>query len=421
MRRITHIVDPRAPLSGPRDDPGRPAATVEPLENRALLSAGETDVAFGSAGFAAADFASLDDRAGAAAVTADGKVLVVGRSQGRLAMARFNADGTPDAGFGTSGKVLKAFGAPGRFDEVAIGPGGRIVILGQVGGRYVLIRYNADGSLDRAFGRNGRIETGLAARKRHAAAILAQPRGRVLCALSVNRATVLCRYNSDGTLDGSFGAGGQTIIADAAVDDMAVQTDGRIIVGGQMTGDFYLARFTSRGRPDRTFGGDGHVTTRFQPPRFISEIHKLAVLSDGRILAAGSAQALAVARYLPDGRLDHIFGTDAGFTRTLAEGNPEVFRGLAIQANGRIVAAGVTRRTLAPPDGPAVNDAIIVRYSRNGLLDGRFSNGGRRYTKLGHTVGADDDVVGCFIAPDGDILVAGTHNGDFAVGCFKAE
>lgn len=70
--------------------------------------------------------------------------------------------------------------------------------------------------------------------------------------------------------------------------------------------------------------------------------------------------------------------------------------------------------------GPAVTDAIIVRYSRNGLLDGRFSNGGKHWTKLGRTVGADDDVIGCFIAADGDILVAGTHDGDFALGCFRA-
>lgn len=360
-----------------------------------------------------------DDRARAAVAAPGGKTIVVGESEGRLAIARYKADGSLDGGFGNGGMVLKDWGVPGRFADAAVSPGGQIVILGQLNGRYVLIRYNPDGRLDRTFGRNGRIDTGLAPRKRYAAAVLVQSEGKVLCAMSVRRAAVLCRYNSDGTLDRSFGNNGKTKIVNAAVDDMVLQKDGRIVAGGQMGGDFYLARFTARGLPDASFGGDGDIITHFGPPQLVAEVHKLALQPDGRIIAAGAAGSLALARYLPNGRLDKTFGTDGGTTRTQADGDPQTLRGLAIQTDGRIVAAGITRRTVAP-GGPAVTDAIIVRYSRNGLLDGRFSNGGKHWTKLGRTVGADDDVIGCFIAADGDILVAGTHDGDFALGCFRA-
>ena len=132
---------------------------------------------------------------------------------------------------------------------------------------------------------------------------------------------------------------------------VAIQPDGRIVVGGTVNdifGPFAVARYTSRGRLDPTFSGDGFVTTNMGSGEEAAD--GVAIQSDGKIVAAGYAGVphefgdtgtggIAVARYRPNGTLDPRFGGD-GKVRTHFSAGIALGICVAIQGNGRVVAAG---------------------------------------------------------------------------------
>lgn len=239
-----------------------------------------------------------------------------------------------------------------------------------------------------------------------------------------------------GTLDPSFGTGGVVLTNDAGSHDVArdvlVLPDGRIVtagfwgrtVGGQTTGDLGLARYDRRGRLDPTFGIDGRVATEFLPGGFEQAV---AVLPGphGRVVAVGTAfppsgtdPRFALARYLPDGRLDPAFG--AGGTVTTSAGQLTFATAAAVQADGRIVVAGYGED--AARTSPYL---VLARYRRDGALDPTFGDGGIVTTTL-----ADDprwmaranDVA---VTRDGSIVavghVAGPETDDWAVARFRDD
>jgi uncharacterized delta-60 repeat protein len=127
---------------------------------------------------------------------------------------------------------------------------------------------------------------------------------------------------------------------------VAIQGDGKIVAAGFAGSDFdfALARYNTDGSLDTTFGGDGKVTTDFAGSGSRDEAHAVAIQGDGKIVAAGLAVVsgifdFALARYNTDGSLDTIFSGDGKVTTDFA-GDFDVANGVVIQANGRIVAAG---------------------------------------------------------------------------------
>ena len=174
----------------------------------------------------------------------------------------------------------------------------------------------------------------------------------------------LARYNSDGTLDATFGVDGKVMTdftsgVDSA-NGVAIQADGKIVVVGpagsydrnQGRTKFALARYNSDGTLDATFGGDGKVMTDFTSGG--TDATGVAIQADGKIVAVGVAAApadvaadstrhsrFALARYNSDGTLDASFGVNGKvMTDFCARG--DAANGVAIQADGKIVAVGVT-------------------------------------------------------------------------------
>src|SRR5438128_3900097 len=141
---------------------------LEAMEGRTLLSAG-LDPHFGSGGIALADFGG-SDQGYAMAVQNDGKVLMAGRAwnvnQYDFGVVRFNTDGSLDTSFGTGGMVMTDLGS--QFDAayaMAVQTNGKIVVVGQtegVGYDFGMVRYNTDGSLDTNFGNGGIVVTDFA-------------------------------------------------------------------------------------------------------------------------------------------------------------------------------------------------------------------------------------------------------------------
>ncbi|MBI5563063.1 MAG: hypothetical protein HY894_09485 [Deltaproteobacteria bacterium] len=184
--------------------------------------------------------------------------------------------GELDPSFGTLGKVRTTFGGNNDYAyAVAIQPDGKIVVAGNscvfAPCDFAVVRYNANGSLDASFGVGGKVTTDVGAGDDdYAYAVGIQSDGKILAAGFITTASgwdsAIVRYNSDGSLDTSFGAGGKATLyigGDTWVSALAVQSDGKIIaVGGGSNGanyDITVVRYISNGTLDASFGTGGIV------------------------------------------------------------------------------------------------------------------------------------------------------------------
>ncbi|WP_301103425.1 putative Ig domain-containing protein [Propionivibrio sp.] len=223
--------------------------------------------------------------------------------------------------------------------------------------------------------------------------------------------TVL-RYNSDGARDTSFDGDGQVTTALSAYTDdsyaVAVQADGRIVVGGfsyQGASDFSVARYNSDGSLDTSFSGDGKVTTDIRTNW--DQAYSMALQADGKIVLAGfssgnssSNSDFALVRYNTNGSLDTSFDGDGKAVST-AGYYQEYLTSVAIQANGKILAAGWGA------DADQNNyDFVVQRYNANGSLDTSFSGDGIITIDSGGT-----DIAHAVLAQaDGKVLAFGTDS-----------
>jgi uncharacterized delta-60 repeat protein len=284
------------------------------------------------------------------------------------------------------------------------------------------------GHLDRTFGNGtGKVLTpwlNLGPEPRHDIAI--QPDGRIVVAGSTryhpdNYGFEVARYMSDGTLDLSFSGDGVVVThfaspGCAAADSLALQSDGKIVVVGYRgcgrNERFGLARYLPNGHIDTTFGGDGKVTTSFRKGD-CDVASGVAVQADGRIVAVGQAGcatpwAWAVARYLPNGHLDTSFSGD-GRIRTDFSPTLDIARGVLIQPDARIVVVGQS--------GMVENGNgrfALARYMPNGTLDSTFSGDGKVQTRFDDPCSQAEGFAAA-LQGDGDIVAAGD------VGCGLPE
>jgi uncharacterized delta-60 repeat protein len=230
-------------------------------------------------------------------------------------------------------------------------------------------------------------------------------------------------FGNAGGLDSSFGTAGLAS-ADFGADyvtarDMVAQKDGKLVVVGVATtgGDsaFVLARFTPDGRLDTTFNGTGMVTTDFGATD--DNAKAVTIQPDGKIVAAGwSADGIAIARYLPDGRLDASFGGTGKVTQSFASGAYPF--SVAVQADGKLVLAGAVR-----PSALYINHVAVFRFGANGALDTSFGTGGMVETDLGRQFQAGVKVL---VQADGRLVVpasnsTGTIDAGFAIVRYKSD
>jgi uncharacterized delta-60 repeat protein len=268
--------------------------------------------------------------------------------------------------------------------SVVIQSDGKIVVGGNTfsfntGTDFALARYNADGSLDASFGAGGKVITDVAVNGNDFLAGLAlQSDGKIIAAGSSiplgpdgsNFAVV--RYDTNGVLDPTFGTGGIASIDFGSAREIgravALQLDGKIVVGGETTTDFRpqfaLARYNVDGTADATFGTGGFSTTSFSPD-MNTQIFGIGIQADDRIVAAGTTFVqnvpgngdFGVARYNADGSLDTTFGTN-GLTITDFSVSSDAVTGMTIQLDGKIIVVGST--TFGSAIGAA--DFAIARY-----------------------------------------------------------
>lgn len=267
---------------------------------------GSIDSSFGQRGFITIDFGK-DDRAFDIAVQSDGKILICGfaeRFNWDFAVSRFNQDGSIDTTFGEKGSLLLNIGT---YNDVAfsikVQNDNKIIVCGWTyifeSWDFALVRLNPDGSLDKTFGSTGIVTTDYYRQYNTSHSVAIQSDGKYVAAGytgkpgSSDTDIMLIRYNTDGTIDHSFGDEGIVLADYKNADDFAwvikVDKYDKLVVGGNTTINnskiLEVARFNSDGSPDISFGENGILVT--QITGFEEECRDLLIQPDGKILSTG--------------------------------------------------------------------------------------------------------------------------------------
>jgi uncharacterized delta-60 repeat protein len=406
--------------------------------SQAQTTAGNLDPTFGTGGTVRTDFAGNIDQASAVAIQPNGQIVAAGSSFSNsktvedFIVARYNANGSLDKHFGKNGKITTDFFRNvDSISAIAIQPDGGIVVAGfaQLGGNggtprvFALARYRSDGSPDTSFGSGGALTTSFGGSFAAASALMLQPDGKIVVAGTVDFNPdlpgsgldfALARYNSNGTLDGSFGKGGKVVFDFFGSFDQAngaaLQPDGKIIVVGSASYDssnrdigFALARFNTDGSIDFGFGTGGKQISDFFGAG--AKANGIVLQPDGKFVVAGTASDsatrpvatdIALARYNSDGSLDSAFGIGGETAIPFSDSATEQGNALALLPDGKIIVAGTAFKTFATPP-----DFALVRYNADGSIDTGFG------TKTTDVAGGTDEAQAIAIQTDGKIVVAG--------------
>ncbi len=357
-----------------------------------------------------------------------------------------------DPTFGFGGRVLTDVGGPVWEDEhftLVMQPDGKLVAPGKAYNPatgdfdFVVIRYNTDGTRDSSFDGDGIVVTDIAGTHDEAQGLIQQSDGKLVAAgLARNLATglsdfALVRYNADGSLDTSFGAGGRVKTDFFGGNDMAlglvVQSDGKLVAAGFATHpssglDFALARYNTDGSLDTSFGISGISSTDFLGSS--DWAFRLAIQPDGKLVAVGGTfnaftggYDFAIARYNTNGRLDTTFATfgKAGVGSTDFSNGTDYALAVLVQPDGKILAGGLAYGPLS-----GSYEFALARYRPDGSLDETFATFGKKGLVTTDFFGDYDQILALALQPDGKILGAGhakhpKRNFEFALARYNPD
>ncbi len=398
---------------------------------------GSLDTSFGDNGVVVTDMNSGSyDYAEAVVIQGDGKIIAVGRSTlsgiSRFALARYNTNGSLDTSFGGTGKVFAGIdGITVQAMDVALQSDGKIVAVGNTftAGTtdFAVFRFNTDGSLDTSFGGTGKVRTDTGSNDT-ARSVAIQSDGKIVVGgfsgISGNNDFAVFRYNTDGSLDSSFGSAGMAFVNISGTntdigDSLGLQSDGKIVmVGWHLVGiQIYLAiiRLDSDGVLDTTYGASGKVTLDITAAYWDQGV-ELVVQSDNKVVVASSSYVggyeFVTLRFNTNGSLDTSFGTTGKVVTGFAGGSRDVGYGVILDANQKILAIGST-------DLSGDSDFALLKQNTDGSLDTSFGTNGKSYGGSSSYSYSTDQAYATALQEDGKLLVAGSSYGsastDFAL------
>lgn len=337
---------------------------------------GSLDTSFGVNGKVLHDFGGNDSFEGGV-LQSDGKYVFSGYSQPtgnyQWTITRLNSDGTVDVNFGNNGVVINFPGIHSLAKNIILQADGKILAVGwrQSGGQddVVVARYNSNGSLDAGFGSGGIVITPIGGFNDRGMISTVQSDGKIIVFGDFDAGgrdrLFLARYNTNGTLDSGFGSGGKVIAEfqdHNGARDIALQSDGKIIVTGATmpngsSANTYVGRFNSNGTFDNTFASGGKYINSFSSENDSS--NSLLLQPDGKIILGGNQtesgnSEFALRRFNLNGSLDTSFGNNGSLVTPVGSGNDEI-RSISMQDDGKILAAGLV-------SNGSYNDWGIVRY-----------------------------------------------------------
>ena len=406
---------------------------VEPLEGRILLNAGDLDTIFGGTGQVITTLGSWTEPQGLA-VQSDLKTVVVGLEQvsssslPSLTLFRYNVDGSLDTTFGSGGEVVLATNSivqtySQHSAAVALQPDGKIVIATSTatensGGTLtscdmLVLRLNANGSIDTTFGQNGRTDIHVPQGMVAADAITVLSSGQIIVAGTnpdaygsyIGPEFVAARLTNSGALDTSFGPNGQgynyTVVTPTTnmtdlVDSLGVDATGDILVGGSWANpagsfDEQVVRYTPNGLIDTSFANQGV----FDLPANRGGVGGIGFQSNGQIiLGFWNVTTLGlVTRLNANGTVDTSFGTNGYFSDPADPGQ----NAITVQPGDKILIESYSYGS------GGSNGTLVERLLPSGTLDPSFGTGGQERilcaagNSEGVTVGPDGKITGTFV------------------------
>lgn len=379
-----------------------------------LDASGALDPSFDADGRASFD---LGGSVQALAIQADGKIVAAGGGSNKFMLLRLNSTGALDVTFDADGKQMTEFSGPSAVQTgaLALQVDGKIVVAGSAAGDFGIVRYTSGGALDTTFDTDGKVITAFLGPTVNAGEDIAmQPDGKlvVVGTIATERDTAIARYTTAGALDSTFGTEGRVVLnADTTefARAVAVQSDGKILVAGMSFGttvDLFLFRLLADGTLDPTFGTGGLVKTNFSTS--FLQVNAIAIQPDTKILVAGAEFSggadFLVLRYNADGTLDTSFGSGGKVRSDLFGSSADVATSIALQDDGKIVLAGSTAKTGSTGFPTSV---ALARYDSAGALDASFDGDGKVRT----LVGSFSRAQALAVRPDKRIVVAGLTSG----------
>ena len=355
-----------------------------------LNSDGTRDNTFGTGGvFTYGDKRKGNNYGSGVTLQPDGKIVVVGDSSydknRDVLVLRCNSDGSLDSTFGKGGATT--YKSQAKENQhlgfgVALQPDAKIVVVGSTSNgknhEVMLLRFNSDGSLDSSFGKGGIVtHSGLSNANFWGRAVAIQPDGKIVVvgiSYTAKKCDVLTlRYNADGSLDKAFGEDG---VAPSSCPpgghdwgrSIAIQPDGKIIVAGNTRSgekrNAILLRYDVNGKPDASFGIGGIVSSTVYR-RYWGQA--LALLQDGKIVTVGNSVSgpkyeASVVRYNGDGTPDKGFGKEGFVTLNYPPNSNNWGFAVATQQDAKIVVVGYVQSGKS-------KDILVARYKNDGTLD----------------------------------------------------
>lgn len=334
--------------------------------------------------------AQVNEVANDVTVQTDRKIVVVGSRFAAVnnvdyLVARYNADGTLDTTFSGDGIFLLHNSNSDNLNAVAIQADGKIVAVGQSNSstEAYVIRLNTNGTLDTTFSGDGIFEISGAG---IALSVALQADSKIVIgSRGLSGESIIIRLNTNGALDTTFDTDGIVSLNPNHYEPygLAIQADGKIVVAGTSSifagGDISTVRLLTSGALDTSFDSDGIAVTSVYAGD--SEARSLAIQTDGKIVvgggpgANGSETEAAIVRYNSNGSLDTSFDGDGIKLSNLNIGNGDkYFNDLAAQTDGKILAIGDTTYSVASLF--VIEDFTIFRLNTDGSFDTNFDGNG---------------------------------------------
>lgn len=383
----------------------------------ALAEPGDIDTSFGTNGIVTTDVGGFDTAIDVVTQN-DGKIIISGTTFGAstdFALVRYDNSGALDDTFGTNGLVITNMSSADIGREVIVQSDDKIIVGGssEINGNkdFAVVRYNHDGTLDANFDGDGVVITPVSGSADEIWGITLQTDGKIIAVGDSNGQITVARYNTNGSLDTSFGTGGIATPASGSGQAVKMLSDGKIVVAGRSGGQFAVIRFDSNGTLDNSFDSDGIATTFMGNGAFVSG-WDLDIQTDGKIVVSGASfngsdYDLSIIRYNSNGSLDSSFDTDGIFTYDSGNGNDEG-TAIVIQSNGKIIVGGYSNTG----SGEAFT---LIRLNTDGTYDTSFNSDGIVSTNDGQRG------LGLAIQEDDNILLTGYHSGNYVTVRYEGD
>ena len=400
-------------------------------------SVGSRDSSFSSDGIDTIDLGGGAENSLFLLIQPDGKIVSGGSEWNGtqnvfIVLARHNTDGSRDMTFGTNGKVSIRFTTRWLIPaDAVLQPDGKIVVAGSYddtfSNNFLLARYNTNGTMDASFGSGGFMQLDLVhgSTLDEGYAVDVQPDGKIVIGgtakppFGSNGSFAMMRVDASGAIDPTFGTNGVVIdtpwvSGNQIIKDLAVLSSGKIMIAGSIDDStfqsvFCVGRFNSNGTLDSTFGTNGTVKLHFGSSS--SEATSLTMLPNGKFLAAGWAnlqgtpnKEICLARFNASGTLDNTFGTGGTVEIPNSAATYEYANSVKMQPDGKYIVGGVGRASAA-----FIDYGLLLRLTSSGSIDNTFGVNGRTQSADVYSVTA------VALQPNGRIVATGKNNMDYYV------